>query len=496
MYIVKNAWKNVIRSKGRNILIGLIVFMISLSTCISLCIRQAAKEAQKTGLENVQITGQISVDRHSMMQKMGEEGADRSQMREGMQAMQDLSVEELETYAKASSVKDFYYTQTVSVNGSDVEAVTSTESTEDSGMGPGMERGQMEGQGDFSVIGAGSEAAMTAFIEGTSQISDGAMFEEGTKKKVCVISDELAVYNSLQVGSKLTLVNPNDETKTVTLTVAGIYTNTSTDTGSGMMARFQPGADPANQIYVSAGTLGVMEDALGDLFVQTNGTYVFADMDAYEQFQEDVKTMGLSDSYVVSSQDVNQYEQSLVPLKNLSTFATYFFLIVLVIGGVILIVIHMFNIRERKYEIGVLTAIGMKKGKVCMQFVLELCFVTMFAMVIGLAAGSVCSVPVSNKLLESQMESQQEQMQAQRQNFGRGEMGNPGEQEDGQQPPEQKGGLMQRTANYMTDISASVNLAVVGQLFAVGILLTLLSGLVAVVFIVRYEPLKILSNRS
>lgn len=55
---------------------------------------------------------------------------------------------------------------------------------------------------------------------------------------------------------------------------------------------------------------------------------------------------------------------------------------------------------------------------------------------------------------------------------------------------------MNQTAQYLSDISATVNVTVVLQLFAVGILLTLISSLVAVVSVMRYEPLQILSNRS
>ena len=72
--------------------------------------------------------------------------------------------------------------------------------------------------------------------------------------------------------------------------------------------------------------------------------------------------MGLSEDYTVTSTDVEAYEQSLLPLQNLSKFAAWFLLVVLLIGGVILIVFHIFNIRERKYEIGVLTAIGMRRA--------------------------------------------------------------------------------------------------------------------------------------
>ena len=93
------------------------------------------------------------------------------------------------------------------------------------------------------------------------------------------------------------------------------------------------------------------------------GTYVFADTEAYYQFEEDVRTMGLDDSYTVSSPDLAAYESSLTPLNTLSSMATTFLIVILIIGAIILVVLNIFNVRERKYEIGVLTAMGMKKGK-------------------------------------------------------------------------------------------------------------------------------------
>ena len=158
MYVIKNAWKNVIRSKGRNILIGLIVLVVSISACISLSIRQAAESAQEDGLENVEITGQITVDRQSMMQSMGEAGADRSQMKEKMADMEELSVEDLKKYAKSSSVKNFYYTLTTSLDGSNIEEVsTSDTASSDSDMqGPGDESRKGMNQGAFSLVGYSS----------------------------------------------------------------------------------------------------------------------------------------------------------------------------------------------------------------------------------------------------------------------------------------------------------------------------------------------------
>ena len=75
MYLLKNAWKSLTRSVGRNILIGdTRSRVISVSCCIGLSIRQAAEQVRKQTLDSLSVTAQISVDRQSMMQQsmMGE----------------------------------------------------------------------------------------------------------------------------------------------------------------------------------------------------------------------------------------------------------------------------------------------------------------------------------------------------------------------------------------------------------------------------------------
>ena len=68
MYLLKNAFRDVMRSKGRNILIGLIIFIIAISLCIGLSIRQAAENARENTLEGLSITAEITVDRNAMME--------------------------------------------------------------------------------------------------------------------------------------------------------------------------------------------------------------------------------------------------------------------------------------------------------------------------------------------------------------------------------------------------------------------------------------------
>lgn len=53
------------------------------------------------------------------------------------------------------------------------------------------------------------------------------------------------------------------------------------------------------------------------------------------------------------------------------------------------------------HEVGVLTAVGMKKGKVAMQFLSEILIVTILAVVIGAGIGAISSVPVTKNRLNA-----------------------------------------------------------------------------------------------
>ena len=159
----------------------------------------------------------------------------------------------------------------------------------------------------------------------------------------------------------------------------------------------------------------------------------------------------------------------------------------------------MFNIRERKYEVGVLTAVGMHKRKVAWQFILEIFIVTIIAIVIGTGIGAATSVPITNKLLESQVEQEESSQSSQQSNFGRqpGQQQGPGgQQQPGGQGKFTKGGDVTGPVDYVDSVSYAVDGVVVLQMIGIGILLSIVSSFIAIVFIMRYQPLKILTERD
>lgn len=544
MYIFKNALKCIGRAKGRNILIGVIVFIIALSACLGLSIRQAAESSREETLKTLKITANISFDRSSMMSDMrgeGEKGSfDRDKFSENMEKMSGLTLDEYKKYSEAETVEDFYYTVTTSVDGTENFSSVTTESEDNSssqssnspnmpggdfgkgGFMGGFGKGEIGGgmQGDFTITGYSGENAMTSFLDGTATMKDGEVFAEGTENYDCVIPSELAEFNSLSVGDSVKIANPNNEEEVYTLKVVGIYTDSSSnESGTGFMG--MTANDPANQIYVSYNALTKIisaseknattekdedtgRESSTKLNGQINASYVFADVEDYEQFEEDVRNLGLDENYTVSSNDIESFENSLVPLNTLSDLAGYFLLVILIIGAVILVVLNVFNIRERKYEIGVLTAMGMKKGKVALQFITEVFVVTIAAVIIGAGIGAVGSVPVTNMLLENQVASQSDRSNRIEQGFGRFPGGEEGGGTAQMQTPPNGGkfnpfeiimGINNENA-YVTEITSATNLTVLLQMLGIGVLLTLVSGAVSMLFIMRYEPLKILANRD
>ncbi len=546
MYIIKNAFKCIGRSRGRNILIGVIVFVIAVSACIGLSIRQAAENAKSDTLDGLTITATISFDRQKAMNDImsgsengglsegGRPSFDRDKFAGFMGESSSLTLDEYKKYAQAESVKDFYYSISSSFDGNDDFSPVSndvssddeeTSDTIESNRGPGGffqppddKRNQMMGaQSDFTVIGYSSESAMTSFIDGTATIATGAVFTEGTEAAECIISQELANYNSIAVGDTITLENPNNEDENYEFTVVGIYTDSSSNESS-FSIMGATSTDPANKIYTSYNALQTILDASSEnsetvtddntgrefsteIKSSLSATYVLSDVDSYNKFTEEVRTLGLSENYIVSSSDISSYESSLVPLETLSKLAGYFLIVVLLIGAIILIVLNIFNIRERKYEIGVLTAMGMKKFKVALQFLTEIFVVTIIAVIIGVGVGGVSSVPVTNALLENQVAAESNQYNKIEENFGRPGNMIPNNMGPGNIPqmqndrPDNFFGSTE-VAEYISEIDEAMNLTVVFQMLGIAMLLTIVSGAVSMLFIMRYDPLRILANRD
>ena len=398
MYILKNAITSITRNKGRNILIGIIIMIISASVAVTLAINNTASSLIKSYKEKYQVEATISINRENMMKDFNPEDKEssKSNMKEMFSLANNISVSDIEKYADSKYVKSYYYTQTVGVN-ANIEKAEMTSNSNNDMMDKRKDNNYDNKEGEtttnFNLKGYSSYDAMSEFVSGNYKVTDGEVFEDFDSNN-CLINSELATLNNLKVGDTITVTDT--ASNIYDLVISGIYEEKE-DTDSGMKMF----ANSANTIITSSNFISKMSETNQDLAVTTSPTFILTSSAVVDKFSSELTSKGLNENLTVQT-NLDQVENASSTISNVKTFAVTFLIITLIIGAVVLLIINMINIRERKYEIGVLRTIGMKKSKVCLQFVLELLIVAFASLLLGAFTGAMVSVPVSNSLLKNE----------------------------------------------------------------------------------------------
>lgn len=336
----------------------------------------------------------------------------------------------------------------------------------------------MTSQGDYKITAYSDPSYIENFINGTSKITSGSMITKDDEENHVVISEELATQNDSEVGDEITFYLPSDSSITYTFEITGIFETTDDSASDDFMNINALNAQ--NQIYTTVTAINnILED--DDSSNSLNATIYLKNQDDLEAYAEEVKDKGLSDYYTLSD-NTDEITSTLTPIKNISNFSMTFLIIILIVGAIILAVINILNIRDRKYEIGVLRAIGMSKTKLILSLLTELFIVTVIAFIIGIIGGKLLSQPVTNKMLENEINSQQVQTENTRENFGGRGFERPNER--------------RATQNYEDSLTVTLDAETVIILFSFGLILVIVSGSASAIFITKYNPNQILRNQT
>ena len=243
-----------------------------------------------------------------------------------------------------------------------------------------------------------------------------------------IIENARVEFNSMaQIRPQSRQIGGNGSTTTSSVTTADLY-------------RF------ADSEYLSGATIAPNEISMRSRDNET--IFYLKSPDMLEAFEAEMREKGLPDDWRVF-RDEQAYRRMLKPIESLKDVSLTFVIIVLVFGAAIMILLSVIAIRERKYEIGVLRAMGLKKKKVALCLWVETIVITFVCFVAGIFAGTALATPVSNALWTG----------------------------DGQ-------------------ISIGLDAITVLQILGVSILLASIAGGVSVSRITKYEPIKILMERN
>ncbi|MGN1298374.1 MAG: ABC transporter permease, partial [Candidatus Scatovivens sp.] len=466
MYILKNSLVSIFRNKGRNVLIGLIILTIACASTVTLAIRNTANNIVKNYEESHDLIATLSFNRNQLMQQFkGGEDAQKENI-EAFNNIESFTIDDVKNYGNSEYLKGYYYIYSTSLNSDtlskatdsyeyEVEdtqtttttstTTTTTPGTSGSGEGnkpghEGMDAGPMGERhtitnnntttiitkskekfestrnllGDFQLDGYSSYDAMTRFVDGTYKITEGEMISDFSAYQ-CVISSELATLNEVTVGSTITLKNATTEV-TYDFIVTGIYTDNNDNDETASMY-----SESVNTIITGSGVIDLLVADDSTIVTNITPSFILNDEEDIEGFTSEIKEKGLNEYYTVNT-NLDELQNATKSIENVKTFATTFLIITLIISSLVLFVINMINIRERKYEIGVFRTIGMSKFKLTLQFIIELLIVAAVALIIGAIIGGFLAKPVGNMLLENEIETSKSEQDEISNNFGKNDM--------------------------------------------------------------------------
>jgi putative ABC transport system permease protein len=456
MYIFQNALKNIVRNKGRNILAGAIILAIIVTTVVSLIINTASAAIIEDYKTQFGTRVYINPDTSRVSVMSGTQSAQTVPLRDVYAALAD---------------SDYLLSADLSCQ---VPSVSDTL----------IGLGETSGGGAVPISPDGGSAARfpTMNVKGYTNIEQLDDFKEGLRgitlgafpanNNECMISEDFAALNGIEVNDMIDIAQGMVAGNPLSLTVVGIYFDfTANMFGATIDA---PAAINArNDIITDYETAFVYGKT--DPRVDT-AAYVLKNPEFLSDFESEARAAGLSLDYKVTI-DEEAYNKIISPIAGMSKISLTFMIVVLILGGLILMLLATLSIRERKYEIGVLRAMGMKKHKVAFGLIFESLVITAVCLFIGLGIGAAVAQPVSDTLLHEQATAAGSTANNGTDMFFAGTQGD-------------------SNAKPLTELDVNLNLEVVVMIVLISLLLVLISSLTGISYITKYEPIKILMERN
>lgn len=498
MNFLKRAFYSTKAKVGRTLLLTFVFSAILIFILAGLTIQSASLTAAENAKKSIGATVTLSANMEKAMEQMRENSSDGERPDPGSFSMTPIDLDDVEKITALDNIQSYAITSSTTVNAKSFDAISSDSSDEEepTQQGPGgMDMPQMAEQGDISISGTNATATSSSFTGGTAEIIDGVgITEDDADTNNAVIETNLADANDIAVGDTIKV---KSDDKTYQLTVVGIYESTeTTDSRAMQMASL----NPYNTIYTSYTFANKLK---GSDYKNTADSVVFnlSDPEKMDAFVKSAEATGLdTETYALTTND-QVYQQMVQPLDNVKSFASKIVLLVAIAGTVILALIVMLTIRERKYEIGVLMSLGEKRGKIVAQFFAELVFVLVIAMVISGISGKFVGNAVGKQLIEQQTTTQTSDTTSNAQAGGPsqgGPVGGAGGPQGGGTPPSggQGGPGMDQAApdtqSQIDDLHITLSLKQLLELGGFGLGISFLAVIIASIGIMRMKPKKIL----
>lgn len=503
----KRAWLSIKRKPSRSIILGLLFFAMSNLILSGIIIKSAVNTSTEYAKSSIESTVTLQADMSKLRESMGSnmpspdsDSSDSSSRPKFTRPSVKKST--ADDVSESEYVKDYTYSISSSANANDLTAVE-TSSSKSGGFGPMMGGGGPGGfgfdqnSGDFPIYGVNSYAFISQVQDKTMSIKDGEYFDEDDTDSA-IISVDLAETNNLSVGDTITLINTDTDAEN-TVKIIGTYDVSSNNFN-------------ANTIYMNVDTAAKFlsdEDYNDGAYSVENVRYTLTSGEVADAFISEVETKHpeLAEDNISATVDTSTYDQMVGPIESVGGFATTILIIVVIASVIIITLIVTINVKDRRYEMGVLLSLGAKRITILGQIFCELILVSTIAFALSTVTSTFLAKAMGQGILDSQIASAQTEKAN---NFGRpttGPGGNfpsrssssKGDMPSGDFNPGNSGGGRpgsQSNVEVIDEIDISAQPIDFLLLFVCGYLIIIVALLIPSVNIIRYQPKQILQGKE
>ena len=224
------------------------------------------------------------------------------------------------------------------------------------------------------------------------KLTEGENIARGEAGKV-LVHEALVKKNQWKIGDKVSLKVLGEE-KELELFIQGIFTGKKQEKYTGMSSDFSE-----NMMFTDYATMAQIfekKKLVTSLKILVSDSEKLATLKA-EMNKKSVQ----SEDYEISEEE-NQFSEMVESLDMVRQMIFMMIMAVIGAGIIVLSLVLILWVRERMYEIGILLAIGRSKIKIVGQFILELVFVSLPAMILAAVLGRVFMGWILNAVLQKE----------------------------------------------------------------------------------------------
>jgi len=398
MNFLKRAFLSLVRRKGKSLILLVIIFILSNVMAGSIAIGQASNNVEKTIKLQLGANATVELD-YEKMQDWTQDQWD---------ALQYITPEIADSIGSLSYVKYYDYSSEAYINSSTLTQYD-----------PNMV--EIPTISYFPLKGV-QYAPILDIVNGNASLVQGRTFNEEeitNADYVALISDKVAQQNNIFVGDVIYLQNTfsmwrEDNTmeeykRDIALEVIGIFTPKveQSDENNGGWIDYTP----FNRIYVPNGVVHAENRWLNEQYaiaypdsnikidqVYITPTFVLNNPEDVESFRTEAMNF-LPDYYKVTVSS-DAYDSVAGPIKFIGSLSNI--ILYVAIGATILILslVVILFLRDRKHELGIYLALGESKSKVVGQILIEVVSISLIAITLSLLTGNSIAESTSQSMMD------------------------------------------------------------------------------------------------